>query len=66
MSQHRPSLEVGDGILHTLLVVLDHVLVHVWIVTADVFLCASVGDRSKFQRGVLLCWVLKLREGKTG
>lgn len=57
-----PSLEVIDGLLHTLLVVADHVLVHVGIVGADVLLCAAVWHRAEAQRGVLLRRLLELHE----
>lgn len=58
----RPGLEVQYGILHSLLVVFSHVLVHVWVVGADVFFCATVGHRAKLQRWVLLLGMLKLAE----
>lgn len=59
---NRPSLEVEYGILHSFLVVFAHVLVHVWVVGADVFFCAPVGHRAKLQRWVLLLGMLKLAE----
>lgn len=55
-----PSLEVVDGLLHTFLVVTDHVLVHVGIVRADVFLRAAVWHRAESQRRVLLRRLLEL------
>lgn len=59
-----PSLEVVNGLLHTLLVVADHVLVHVGIVGADVLLCAAVRHCAEAQRRVLLRRVLELCEKK--
>ena len=59
---NRPSLEVENGVLHSFLVVFAHVLVHVWVVGADVFFCAPVGHCAKLQRWVLLLWMLKLTE----
>ena len=58
----RPSLEVQYGVLHSSLVVFAHVLVHVWVVGADVFFCAPIGHCAKLQRWVLLFWMLKLSE----
>lgn len=43
----RPGLQVDDGVLHCLLVVFPHVLVHVRVVGAYVFLCAAVGHRAE-------------------
>lgn len=57
-----PGLEVLDGLLHALLVVADHVLVHVGVVGADVLLRAAVGHRAEAQRRVLLCRLLELGE----
>lgn len=59
-----PSLEVVYGLLHSLLIVADHVLVHVGVVGADILLGAAVGHRAEAQRGVLLRWLLELREGR--
>lgn len=58
----RPGLQVQYGVLHSPLVVFAHVLVHVWVVGADVFFCAPVGHRAKFQGWVLLLGMLKLVE----
>lgn len=58
--EDRPGLQVDDGVLHRLLVVFAHVLVHVWVVGADVFLRAAVGHRAKLQRRVLLLGMLEL------
>lgn len=63
---NRPSLEVQYGFFHSFLVVFSHVLVHVWVVGADIFFSAPVGHRSKLQRWVLLLWMLKLARAKTG
>ncbi len=57
-----PSLEVVDGLLHTFLVVANHVLVHVGIVGANVLLCAAVGHCAKAQRRVLLRRLLELHK----
>lgn len=59
---NRPGLEIVYGILHSSLVVFAHVLVHVWVVGADILFCASVGHRAKLQRRVLLLWMLKLSQ----
>ena len=56
----RPSLQVDDGVLHCLLVVFPHVLVHVRVVGAYVFLHAAVGHRAELQRRVLLLRMLEL------
>lgn len=56
----RPGLQVDDGILHCLLVVLPHVLVHVRVVGAYVFLRAAVGHRAELQGRVLLLRMLEL------
>lgn len=58
----RPGLEVQNGVFHSSLVVFAHVLVHVWVVGADVFFCAPIGDCAKLQRWVLLLGMLKLVE----
>lgn len=55
-----PGLEVVDGLLHALLVVADHVLVHVGVVGADVLLRAAVGHRAEAKRRVLLRRLLEL------
>lgn len=60
--EHRPSFEVHNGILHSSLVVFAHVLVHVWVVGANIFFGAPVGHCAKLQRWVLLLWMLKLVE----
>lgn len=57
---NRPGLQVGDGVLHRLLVVLPHVLVHVRVVGADVLLRAAVGHGAELQRRVLLLGMLEL------
>lgn len=59
-----PGLEVVDGLLHALLVVADHVLVHVGVVGANVLLRAAVWHRAETQRRVLLRRVLELHEKK--
>lgn len=59
---NSPSLEVEYGVLHSFLVVFAHVLVHVWVVGADVFFCAPVGHCAKLQRWVLHLGMLKLAE----
>lgn len=59
-----PSLEVFNGFLYTLLVVANHILVHVGIVGADVLLGAAVWHRAETQRWVLLCRLLKLHKKK--
>ena len=67
--KHRPGLEIVYGVFHPSLVVLDHVLVHVRIVGADVLLRAPVGHRAKLERWVLLLGMLELvarREGAQG
>lgn len=58
--RHRPGLQVDDGVLHRLLVVFPHVLVHVRVVGADVFLRAAVGHRAELEGRVLLLWMLEL------
>lgn len=55
-----PSLEVVDGLLHALLVVPDHVLVHVGVVGTDVLLGAAVWHGAKPEWWVLLCRLLEL------
>ena len=55
-----PGLEVFDGLLDPLLVVADHILVHVGIVGADVLLRAPVWHCSETQRRVLLRRLLEL------
>lgn len=59
-----PSLEVFNGFLYTLLVVANHILVHVGIVGADVLLGAAVWHRAETQRWVLLCRLLELHKEK--
>lgn len=61
---YLPSFEVVNGLLNTLLVVADHVLVHVGVVGANVLLCAAVWDRAKTQRRVLLRRLLELWQKK--
>lgn len=60
MCPNRPRLQVDDGVLHCLLVVLPHVLVHVRVVGADIFLRAAVGHRAKLEGRVLLLRMLEL------
>lgn len=55
-----PCLQVHDGVLHPPLVVFAHVLVHVWVVGADVLLRAPVGHRAELEGWVLLLGMLKL------
>lgn len=55
-----PGLEVVNGLFHTLLVVANHVLVHIGIIGADILLCAAVWHCAETQRWVLLCWLLEL------
>lgn len=62
--QHKPRLQVSDGFFHSFLVVFDHVVVHVGVITTNVLLCAAIRDRSKLQGWVLFSRVLKLREGQ--
>lgn len=57
-----PTLEVFNGLLHTLLVVADHVLVHVRVVGTDVLLCAAVWHCAKTKRRILLRRLLELYE----
>lgn len=59
-----PSLEVVNGFLYTLLVVANHILVHVGIVGADVLLSAAIWHRAETQWWVLVCWLLKLHKKK--
>lgn len=59
---YRPSLEIQNGVLHPSLVVFAHVLMHVWVVGADVFFCAPIGHCAKLQRWVLLLGMLELVE----
>lgn len=56
-----PHLEAAERVLHRALVELDHVGVHVTVVTADVPLCAAVGHRAKAERWVLILRPLKLQ-----
>lgn len=66
---NTPGLEVQYGVLHSSLVVFAHVLVHAWVVGADVFFCAPVGHCAKLQRWILLLGMLKLveqREAREG
>ena len=58
--RHLPRFEAVEGILYSLLVVFDHVGVHLWVVTPYVALCAAIWDRTKAERRVLLLWLLKL------
>lgn len=62
--QDKPRLQVGDCFFHSFLVVFDHVVMHVRVITADVLFCAAIRNRPKLQGWVLFCGVLKLREGK--
>lgn len=59
-----PCLQVINGLFHALLVVANHILVHVGIVGADVLLSAPVWHCAKTQWRVLLCRLLKLYEKK--
>ena len=62
---HLPSFKAVEGVLHSLLVVFDHVGVHLWVVTPYVPLCAAIWDRTKAERGILLLRLLKLRRSTT-
>lgn len=55
-----PGFEAVKGILYSLLVVFDHVGVHLWVVTPYVALCAAIWDCTKAEWRVLLLWLLKL------
>ena len=55
-----PCFKAVEGLLHPLLVVLDHVCVHVWVVTADVPLCAPVRHRPKPERRIMFLRLLEL------
>lgn len=55
-----PSFEAVEGVLHSLLVVSDHVGVHFWVVAPYVALCAAIWDRTKAEWGVLFLRLLKL------
>lgn len=57
---HLPCFEAVKGILYSLLVVFDHVGVHLGVVTPYVALCAAIWDCTKAERRVLLLWLLKL------
>lgn len=57
---HLPSFEAVEGILHSLLVVFDHVGVHLWVVTPYVTLCAAIWDCTKAEWRVLFLRLLKL------
>lgn len=59
-----PSLEVVNGLLHTLLVVADHVLVHIRVVGTDILLCAAIWHSAKTKWWVLLRWLLELYRRK--
>lgn len=62
-----PSFEAVEGVLHSLLVVFDHVGVHFWVVAPYVALCAAIWDRTKAERGVLFLRLLELwRNAATG
>lgn len=60
MNVFSPSLEVVNGLLHTFLVVTDHVLVHVGVVGTDVLLSAAIWHGAKTKWWVLLCRLLEL------
>lgn len=55
-----PCLEAVESILHSFLVVFDHVCVHVGVVTSDVPLCTAVRDRTKTEWRVVLLRLLEL------
>lgn len=59
-----PGLQALQSFLHPLLVVLDHVRVHVDVVAADVPLRAPVGDGPEAEGGVVLVGLLELSEEK--
>lgn len=61
LGRHPPCFEAVEGILHSLLVVFDHVGVHLRVVTPYVALCAAIWDGTKAERRVLLLRLLKLR-----
>lgn len=60
LGRHIPCFEAVKGILYSLLVVFDHVGVHLRVVTPYVALCAAIWDRTKAEWRVLLLWLLKL------
>lgn len=64
LGRRLPCFEAVKGILHSLLVVFDHVGVHLGVVTPYVALCAAIWDRTKTERRVLLLWLLKLLRKK--
>ena len=64
MKEGLPCFEAVEGVLHTLLVVLDHVCMHLGVVAPDVPLCATVWDGPESEWGVLLLRLLELRAAK--
>lgn len=58
--RHLPCFEAVEGILHSLLVVFDHVGMHLGVVTPYVALCAAIWDCTKAEWRILLLWLLKL------
>lgn len=58
--RHLPCFEAVKGILHSLLVVFDHVGMHLGIVTPYVALCAAIWDGTKAEWWILLLRLLKL------
>ena len=55
-----PYFKAVECLLHTLLVVLHHVCVHVGIVAPDVALRAPVWNRAEAEWGVMLLGLLEL------
>lgn len=62
--ENLPGFEAVEGVLHPLLVVFDHVGVHLRIVAPNVALSAAVWDGPEAEWGVLLLRLLKLLKVK--
>lgn len=60
LCRHLPGFEAVQGILHSLLVVFDHVGMHLGVVAPYVALRAAIWDRTKAERRILLLRLLKL------
>lgn len=63
-SQTVPRFEAVQGLFYTLLVVLDHVGVHLRIVAPYIPLCASIGHCTEAKWWVLLLGLLELSQAR--
>lgn len=59
-----PSLEADQRILDAVLVVLGHVLMHIWVVLPDVALGAAVRNRPEAKGRGVGVRTLELQEGE--